>query len=360
MGLGFIIVCAASTGVSGTAWARHRYRLVRARRWASTWERVATSRGGAFRWAEVAVVRDAPPRKYSRAWWHAQPVARVRAMKVPALEIGTRDGDQAARPAVSARVAVGYTVGFSTFFESEFGLGLGPSFVLRATGDPGGGLAATTSGAGAGEGATLPGGLELEDGDPALAAAAVPERIAAALARVLPGARIDSNGLVVSVMAEGFCRTHEQLVAGLDAAQAIAGSDAYGLRAVRALRDAEPVERDPITELPAVELRLPEPVRVGPCRRGAGGCTAARTGAASAIDLRFELGRARAGRAAVPEALPREALPHLEQAGAGVLLSNAGRVAFEWAGIERDHDRLMAGARGVAAVARGLGRAVYR
>lgn len=337
---GFFVFVALSSGLSGTAWVRQRYRCDRARRWGSAWQRVAADRGGRFRFAQVPVLREAPPRRYSRGWWQARPVARARAMDVPVLEVGRADGGGAdgggedGRGPLTARVAVGDTVGFRTFFEAEFSLGVGPAFVLRDG--------------------------ELVEGDAALVAAAVPASIGAELAAIVPGARIDSNGVVVSVMAEGFCRTEEELVVGLDAAQAIADSDAYGVRALGALPEATPIDRDPVTELPAVELRLPEPVRVGPRRCGAGARTSARAAASSAIDLRFEVGSAGGAPAPVPDTLPREAVPQLERAGEGVLVSHAGRVAFEWAGIERDRGRLLAGARGVAAVARGLGRAVYR
>ncbi len=246
------------------------------RKAARIWASVAGEMAGEFRIVEVLHMPVPAPTQTASSV--PTPPAMVR---LPQITVRI-DGIE-----VTARVG-----GNWTFFEAAFALGIGPVFK-------------TTPHA-------------LERGDERLVQRAL---VDARDWRSQPfrEATLDSNGEVVSVIMPGLVQDRLKLHAGVELVAAVAASDALALRILKQLPDAVWVESDEDTGYPAVDVSLPERVRIGPRKQSEGVLTAVRTSVRRAMC--FELRVDSAGEPAdpLPDLVPRTSLRGLAD---GVLSSN--------------------------------------
>ena len=252
----------------------------------------------------------------------------VAEMDLPAIELRLGGVD------VAARLSHAPMLGYRTFFEAGFALGVGPRF--RAGPD------------------------EIERGDASLIEAAVGAAAQTWASDSFRHAKLDSNGEVVSLMMTGFITDERLLRDGLHIVGAIGASDAFAIQSLRELTGAAFIDRDEQTEMPAVEVTVPERVRLGPALRGPSAVTVVRTTAGRSVGFEVELGIGGELPECLPDELPRGVLMDLAKLGPGALSARSGEIQFEWTRIESNTELLTGAARALGALARALGAGIYR
>lgn len=215
-------------------------------------------------------------------------------------------------------------------------------------------------------------------GDPAfdaayLVRAAAPDRVAALLtprARVLllgrlRGAQVAADGRVVQIVAQDGVVDDETLEALVDLAGDLASHGEEWLASIAELPEARVVAASGPWDArtpPGVELPLVPRVRIQPAARGRRAVAEAWAPCGRGVlPFKVTISAAGVGGALPSGRLPPDAAPHIGAVGEATLAADGERVTLTWAELETDLSRLLAGARIVAAFARGgTGSVAYR
>ena len=173
-------------------------------------------------------------------------------------------------------------------------------------------------------------------------------------------ATVFSDGRVIDLQLPGWKRSNVELENALDLVGELASADVFGIGALEALPDATLEYRNGPWDRPSPPeacVLMPAPVRLGPVISGGLPVTRARTECAKQdsyrVTIRDGAAQLTAGRIDVP-------LAELDAPGDGDLVCWGDEIAFMWASIETDPDKLMVGAQLVARLARLPAAGVYR